>query len=81
MVGNGPEVVITDMCQMDFEPETLKIRLKSVHPGHTTQDVLDNVMFDLIVPDEVSTTSEPTQDQLDIMHQLDPMGIYLGKGG
>jgi glutaconate CoA-transferase subunit B len=81
MVGNGPEVVITDMCQMDFEPETLKIRLKSVHPGYTAQDIVDNVMFELLVPDDVPTTAEPTQEQLDIMHKLDPNGIYLGKGG
>lgn len=81
MVGNGPEVVITDMCQMDFDPATLKIRLMSVHPGFEVQDVLDNVMFDLIVPEEVPTTKEPTQDQIDIMHRLDPHGIYLGKGG
>jgi hypothetical protein len=38
-------------------------------------------MFDLLVPDEVPTTDAPTQEQLDIMHKLDPNGIYLGKGG
>ena len=80
LVGGGPDVVITDMCQMDFDPETLKIRLKSVHPGVAVQDVLDNVMFDLIVPDDVPITPEPTQEQIDIMHKLDPNGIYLGKG-
>ncbi|RDE17283.1 MAG: hypothetical protein C4K48_00100 [Candidatus Thorarchaeota archaeon] len=80
MVGNGPEVVITDMCQMDFHPKTKKIRLMSVHPGYTVQDILDNVMFDLIVPDSVPTTPKPTQEQIDIMHKLDPNGIYLAKG-
>jgi glutaconate CoA-transferase subunit B len=53
----------------------------SVHPGITVQNVLDNVMFDLIVPKQVSTTPEPTQEQLDIMRRLDPHGVYLGKGG
>jgi glutaconate CoA-transferase subunit B len=80
MVGNGPEVVITDMCQMDFDPKTKKIRLMSVHPGISVQDILDNVMFDLIVPDDVPITPEPTQAQIDIMHKLDPNGIYLAKG-
>ncbi|MGQ4912302.1 MAG: CoA-transferase subunit beta [Candidatus Thorarchaeota archaeon] len=80
MVGNGPEVVITDMCQFDFAPDTLRIRLKSVHPGYTVEEVKKNVMFDLIVPDDVPTTPEPTQEQIDIMHKLDPNGIYLGKG-
>ena len=81
MVGGGPEVVITDMCQMDFDPKTLKIRLMSVHPGYTVQDVLDNVMFDLMIPDDVPTTEKPTQEQIDVMHRLDPHGVYLGKGG
>ncbi len=81
LVGGGPEVVITDMCQFDFHPETKKIRLMTVHPGYKIDDVLDNVMFDLIVPDNVPTTKEPSQDQIDIMHILDPNGIYLGKGG
>ncbi len=80
MVGNGPEVVITDMCQFDFAPDTLRIRLKSVHPGYTVEEVKENVMFDIIVPDDVPTTPEPTQEQIDIMHKLDPNGIYLGKG-
>ncbi len=81
LVGGGPEVVITDMCQFDFEPTTCKIRLMSVHPGYTADDIIDNVMFDLIVPKDVPTTETPTQEQLDIMHKLDPKGIYLGKGG
>ncbi|MGV9168939.1 MAG: CoA-transferase subunit beta [Promethearchaeia archaeon] len=80
LVGGGPEVVITDLCQMGFDPDSLKIRLKSVHPGYEIQDVLENVMFDLIVPDDVPVTQEPTQKQIDIMHRLDPNGIYLGKG-
>ncbi|MFW9921198.1 MAG: CoA-transferase subunit beta, partial [Candidatus Thorarchaeota archaeon] len=81
LVGGGPEVVITDMCQFDFDPDTCKIRLMSVHPGYTVDDVVENVMFDLIVPKSVPITEAPTQEQLDIMHKLDPKGIYLGKGG
>ncbi len=80
LVGGGPDVVITDMCQMDFDPKTLKIRLMSVHPGYSVQDVLDNVSFDIIVPENVPTTPEPSQEQIDIMHRLDPHGIYLAKG-
>ena len=81
LVGNGPDVVITDMCQMDFDPETLKIRLMTIHPGYSIDEIKENVMFDLIIPDKVPMTEEPTQEQIDIMHKLDPHGIYLGKGG
>jgi glutaconate CoA-transferase subunit B len=81
MVGGGPSVVITDKCQFDFDPKTLKIRLMSVHPEFKVKDILDDVMFDVIVPDRVPTTKEPSQEQIDIMHRLDPNGIYLAKGG
>jgi len=81
MVGGGPEVVITDWCQFDFDPTSKRIRLMSVHPGFSVDDIKENVMFDLMVPDDVPITKEPSQEQIDIMHRLDPKGIYLGKGG
>jgi glutaconate CoA-transferase subunit B len=65
---------------MDFDAKTKKIKLKSVHPGVTVDWVRENVMFDLIIPHKVTTTPEPTQEYLDKLHQLDPQGIYLGKG-
>ena len=80
LIGGGPSLVVTDKCQMDFDAKTKKIRLKSVHPGVTVDWVRENVMFDLIIPDKVPTTPEPTQEYLDKLHQLDPQGIYLGKG-
>ena len=80
LIGGGPALVVTDKCQMDFDAKTKKIRLRSVHPGVTVEWVRENVMFDLIIPDKVPTTPEPTQEYLDKLHQLDPQGIYLGKG-
>ncbi len=77
--GGGPAVVITDLCQMDFDEKTKRIRLKSVHPGATVQQVLDNVSFDLMVPEQVPTTSPPTEEELAVLRSLDPQGIYLGK--
>ncbi len=80
LIGGGPSMVVTDMCQMDFDPKTKRIRLKSVHPGVTVDWVKRNVMFDLIIPDDVPTTAEPTIQQLEKLRELDPQGIYLGKG-
>jgi len=76
--GGGPAVVITDLCQMDFDEKTKRIRLKSVHPGATVQQVLDNVSFDLVVPEDVLTTPPPTEEELAVLRSLDPHRIYLG---
>ena len=80
LIGGGPSLVVTDKCLMDFDEKTKKIRLKSVHPGVTVDWVLDNVDFDLIVPDKVPTTPEPTPEELKKLRALDPQRIYLGKG-
>ena len=77
--GGGPAVVITDLCQMDFDEKSKRIRLKSVHPGVTVEHVRENVSFDLMVPDHVPTTSTPTEKELALLRSLDPQRIYLGK--
>ena len=35
----GPSRVITDICLMDFHPETKVMRLIKTHPGVTIDDV------------------------------------------
>jgi glutaconate CoA-transferase subunit B len=77
--GGGPSLVVTNLCQMDFDPETKRIRLASVHPGVTAQQVLENSGFDLIVPKKVPETESPTHEQLKLLRAIDPNGIYIPK--
>jgi glutaconate CoA-transferase subunit B len=62
--GNGPVYCITPLCVMDFEEKSKRMRLKSVHPGVTVQQVIDNTGFDLIVPSDVPQTAGPTEEEL-----------------
>jgi glutaconate CoA-transferase subunit B len=75
--GSGPSLVVTNLCQMDFDPKTKRIRLATVHPSVTVQQVLDNTGFDLIVPKDVLTTDMPTCEELDLLRAIDPTGIYI----
>jgi glutaconate CoA-transferase subunit B len=75
--GGGPSLVVTNLCQMDFDPETKKIRLATVHPGVSVQQVLENTSFDLIVPKGVPTTELPTREELVLLREIDPHGIYI----
>jgi len=77
LMGNGPSLVVTNLCQMDFDPDTKRIRLATVHPGVSIQQVLENSGFDLIVPKNVQTTEPPTPKELELLRIIDPNGIYI----
>ena len=79
LLGGGPSLVVTNLCQMDFEPKTKRIRLATVHPGVTIQQIKENTGFDLIIPKDVPTTELPTYEELELLRAIDPHGIYIPK--
>lgn len=76
--GGGPAFVVTPLCTMDFDPESLRMRLVSLHPGVGIEEVRDATGFELLVPDQVPVTTEPTALQLAILRDLDPDGLLKG---
>lgn len=75
--GGGPYKVYTDLAIMDFCPETKRMRLASVHPGVTADQVQDNTGFELIIPDHVPTTRRPTEEEVRLIRRIDPKGLLL----
>jgi len=74
--GKGPQLVVTPLAVMDFEPETKLMRLRSLHPGVSLQEVMDNTGFELIIPEEVPTTPPPTEEELRCLRtQVDIRGV------
>ncbi len=61
---NGPIYCITPLAILDFEPQTKRMRLKSVHPGVTVDEVVRNTGFELIIPENVPETEPPTVEEL-----------------
>jgi glutaconate CoA-transferase subunit B len=80
LIGGGPFLVVTNLCQMDFDPETKRIRLATVHPGVTVEQVKENSGFDLLIPKKVQQTELPTCRELDLLRIIDPNGIYIPRG-
>lgn len=71
----GPELVVTPLAVMDFTSDG-EMRLASVHPGVSVQEVVENTGFELALPEgEVPTTPEPTPTELEHMRQLDVDGL------
>ena len=79
LLGGGPAAVVTPLCTMDFDEKTLRMRLRSVHPGVEVDQVLDATGFQLAVPSTVPTTADPTAEQLSIVRKLDSDGILKGR--
>ena len=71
--------VVSNLAVFDFEATddagVPTMRLRSVHPGVTTDDVLAATGCDIVVPDDVPTTPEPTDEQVAEIARLDPKGL------
>jgi|Deesub1362A_J573_1020465.scaffolds.fasta_scaffold00050_28 glutaconate CoA-transferase subunit B len=74
--GGGPYKVVTELCVFGFDEKSKIMKLETVHPDVTVEDILENTMFTPVVPDEVGVTSHPTEEELEILrNEVDPTGI------
>ncbi|MBF9066992.1 CoA-transferase subunit beta [Streptacidiphilus fuscans] len=65
--------VVSDLGVFDFETPDRTMRLRSVHPGVSVEQVLAATAFPLVVPDEVPATREPTEAELHLIREvIDP---------
>ncbi|MGW6393425.1 CoA-transferase subunit beta [Streptomyces sp. NPDC055103] len=70
-----PEVV-SDLGVFDFDTPDRTMRLRSLHPGVTVEQVAEATGFALTVPDEVPYTREPTAEELRLIREeIDPKGL------
>lgn len=68
-------LIVTDLCVMDFGGPDHAIRLVSLHPGVTVDQVIEATGFAVLVPAEVPVTPMPDAAQLAIIARLDPHNI------
>jgi acyl CoA:acetate/3-ketoacid CoA transferase beta subunit len=74
---HGLRHVVTNLCVLDFETDDHRMRLRSVHPGVTVDDVVAATGFELSIPEDVPTSREPTEAELEMIVDLDPRGDRL----
>ncbi len=76
----GPYRVITQLGVYGFDDTTKKLKLISANPGVTIAQIQENSSFDIIIPDAVPQSPEPSDVELNILRRdIDPVGIVLGK--
>lgn len=72
----GPRLCVTPIAVMDFDPVTLRMRLQSVHPWSSVEEVAANTGFDLAAGDDVACTDLPTPQELALLREkVDPNGL------
>ena len=76
MPGGGPSLCVTPLAALDFDAETKRMRLRSVHEWATPDEVVERTGFDLLVPGTIPTTPPPTPTELAILRtEIDPTGL------
>jgi len=68
--------VFSNLGVFNFDEKTHRMRIKSIHQGVTAQQVIDNTGFQLVVPDNLSVTMPPTEEELSLLRtHIDPLGL------
>ncbi len=68
--GVGPplghlQCIVTDLCVLDG-----KMTVRSLHPGVTIDEVIENTGFDLQIPDDIPATRDPTEEELRLIREV-----------
>jgi len=67
--------VVTNLCVLDFAPPDHRMRLVSVHPGVTVDEVVAATGFELVIGD-VGESRVPTDEELRLIREvIDPNGL------
>jgi glutaconate CoA-transferase subunit B len=77
-MGSGPSVVVTDLAIYHFDDDG-EMRLDSLHPGATLEQVRASMGWEVRVTDDLADTLPPTSQELRLIREdLDPAGDYRG---
>jgi acyl CoA:acetate/3-ketoacid CoA transferase beta subunit len=68
--------VISNLGVFDFETPDHSMRLRSVHPGSSVEEIREQTGFPLVVPERVPETREPGDEELLLIRErIDPKGL------
>lgn len=82
--GAGPELVISELGTFDFTPDTHEMRIRTLHPGVTLEEVDARTGFALVRPEGAAeVTPEPTAAELALLRtSIDTTGVLSeGRAG
>ena len=71
--------VVSNLGAFDFETPDHAMRLRSVHPGVTVDEIVEATGFELTIPADVPESRLPTDEELEIIASLDPDDLRLNE--
>ena len=72
----GPTLCVTPIAVMDFDPASLRMRLRSVHGSATENEVRKRTGFELAADGPVQATAPVTARELETLRErVDPEGL------
>lgn len=72
--------VVTNLATYDFDTPDHRMRLRSLHPGATVDEVVAASAFEVEIPAEVPTSRLPTPEELHLIREvLDPQNLRSGE--
>ncbi len=79
LVRGGPSAIITDRAVFRFDPTSCEAVLHHWHPGQSLEDVLQDTGWRVQVAEGASPTPEPTAEELRVLREYDPKGVWTGR--
>ena len=74
--GGGADWVVTELGVFDFDPDSRIMRLHSLYPDTTVEDVIENTEFEPVIPDNVGTVPLPAPEHIALIHRFDPLNTH-----
>ncbi|TFF88409.1 MAG: hypothetical protein EU548_08910, partial [Promethearchaeota archaeon] len=74
--GAGPQCVITNLAYLDFDVKTKRMKLMTIHPGVSVEEVKTSTGFDLLIDENLKETKPPTVEEIKLLREkVDPLNI------
>jgi glutaconate CoA-transferase subunit B len=74
--GKGPTYLVSDLGQFDYDPESGRMRLMSIHPDVALSRLQAKTGFDFEVQEPIAETDPPTDEELRLLREvIDPLGV------
>ena len=71
-------VVVTDLCVMEIDPSTGRLKVTKLMPGITMDQVYENTGFGPAVSKHIGVVEPPTKEEVRVLREeVDPKRIYL----
>jgi glutaconate CoA-transferase subunit B len=68
------------MALLGYDEQTRRMKVLSINPGHTREEIQEATGFELLWADDLAHTEEPTEGELRILREeIDTEGYFVGR--